>query len=60
MKKSLCILGFLVVLASSPAFAGPRDDSPRGGVDRLIQGIIGAAKRVLHLSPQDQIAVPRP
>jgi len=60
MKKTFCILGIVITLGGLPALAAPRDDSPRGPVDRVIQRIVSVAKRLLQITPQDEIAVPRP
>ncbi len=60
MKKILAVLGVAVTLSGIPAFAGPRDDSPRGPVDRIVERVVGTLKHLLQITPQDEIQVPRP
>ena len=60
MKKTLCILGVVLTLGAAPAFASPSDDSSRGPAGAFIQRIVRAAKQLLHLTPQDELMVPRP
>jgi hypothetical protein len=60
MKKTLAVLGVAVTLSGTPAFAGPRDDSPRGPVDRIVERAVEALKHLLHLVPNDGLDVPRP
>jgi hypothetical protein len=60
MKKTLAVLGVAVTLSGTPAFAGLRDDSPRGPVDRIVERVVGTLKHLLHLTPNDGLDVPRP
>jgi hypothetical protein len=60
MKKTLAVLGVAVTLSGIPAFASPRDDSPRGPLPGLIQRIVRTVKHLLQITPQDEMQVPRP
>lgn len=60
MKKTLAVLGIAFTLSSTPAFAAPKDDSPRGPVERVVQRIVGTVKHLLRITPQDGLDVPRP
>lgn len=57
MKTRAAALALAVVVSTS-LFAAPKDDSPRGPIDRAIAKIVRVVKHILH--PQDDLTPPHP
>jgi hypothetical protein len=43
-----------------PAFAAPRDDSPRGGIERAITRVVKQIKKILAPTSDIDATVPKP